>query len=220
MIQHLVMQTAFRVLIVEDHAMLRLALKEALAGEKYLEWAGEAIDGASALEAYRELKPDVVTLDYRLPDMDGVDIARQIRDEFPGARMVMISIFEGEEDVWRAREAGVQGYLPKSVEISEMLNAIRRVAAGEEYFPADLLGKLKAREAKKTLTDRELQVLRLIVLGHSNKEIVSDLNLSESTVKLHISNMLSKLKVLDRTQAAILAVKAGIVHLDDLSRPR
>lgn len=195
--------------------MLRLALKEALAGEQFLEWAGEAIDGASALEAYRELQPDVVTLDYRLPDIDGVEVAQNILAEFPHARLVMISIFEGEEDVWRATQAGVQGYLSKSVEISEMLNAIRRVAANEYYLPPDIEKKLEARQGRKSLTDREMQVLKLIVFGRSNKEIMDDLKLSEGTVKLHISNMLSKLQVQDRTQAAIFAVKSGIIHLDE-----
>jgi DNA-binding NarL/FixJ family response regulator len=123
-------------------------------------------------------------------------------------------VFEGEEDIWRAAEAGAMGYVSKAAEVEEVLEAIRCVFEGETYFPAPIAAKLAARRTRDALTPRELQVLRHIVSGLSNKEIAAKLHMSEATVKLHISNTLSKLHVADRTQAAIVAVQRGIIHLD------
>jgi DNA-binding NarL/FixJ family response regulator len=208
------MKKKTRILVIDDHSMMRLALAEAIAHESDLTLVGEAANADQALKQYRELKPDVVTMDFQLPDISGPELTAQIRADFPAARILMLSIFEGEEDIWQASQAGAVGYVPKSIEISQMLDAIREVAAGRSYFPATIAQRLDARHARETLTPRELQVLRHIVAGRSNKEIMSDLSLSEGTVKLHVSNILSKLEVLDRTQAAVQAVRRGIVHLD------
>jgi DNA-binding NarL/FixJ family response regulator len=208
------MRRKIRVLIVDDHAMMRLGLAEAINGERDMALAGEASNGAQAVDAYREMQPDVVTMDFQMPGMDGAEATAKLREEFPDARVVVLSVFEGEEDIWRAVQAGAMGYVLKSAEVEDILEAVRHVMAGDSYFPAAIASKLSARKTRDSLTPRESQVLRHIVAGLSNKEIASALRTSEATVKLHISNTLSKLGVSDRTQAAIVAVQRGIVHLD------
>jgi len=207
------MRRKTRVLIVDDHAMMRLGLAEAITGEGDMALAGEAVNGEQALALYRKLQPDVVTMDFQMPGKDGAESTIQLRAEFPDARVVVLSVFEGEEDIWRAVKAGASAYVLKSAEVEDVLEAIRHVVAGGTYFPATIAAKLAARENRGTLTARELQVLQQIVAGLSNKEIAAALRMSEATVKLHISNTLSKLQVADRTQAAIVAVQRGIVHL-------
>ena len=208
------MKRKIRILIVDDHAMVRFALAEAIAGETDLTLVAEAANGTEALALYRKHQPDVVTMDFQLPGADGAESTAKLRAEFPDARVVLLSVFEGEEDIWRAVQAGALGYVPKSAEIAEVLEGIRELAAGREYFPAAIAARLTARRARGTLTPRELQVLREIVAGRSNKEIATALHLSEAAVKLYISNTLAKLGVADRTQAAIQAIRRGIVHLD------
>jgi DNA-binding NarL/FixJ family response regulator len=203
-----------RVLIVDDHAMMRLGLAEAIAGERDMTVVAEASNGTQALDLYRKHLPDVVTMDFQLPGPDGAESTRHLREIFPDARVVILSVFEGEEDIWRAVEAGATGYVSKAAEIEEVLEAIRHVFAGDTYFPAVISRKLTERRSRETLTPRELEVLRQIVAGLSNKEIAIALKTSEATVKLHISNTLAKLQVADRTQAAIAAVQRGIVRLD------
>jgi DNA-binding NarL/FixJ family response regulator len=208
------MKRKIQVLIVDDHAMMRLGLAEAINGERDMALAGEASNGQQALHLYREIQPDVVTMDFQMPMMDGAQATALLRAEFPDARVVVLSVFEGEEDIWRAVEAGAMAYVLKSAEVEDILEAIRHVVDGDTYFPAAIASKLNARKTRDTLTTRESQVLRHIVAGLSNKEIASTLHTSEATVKLHISNTLAKLGVSDRTQAAIVAVQRGIVHLD------
>ena len=208
------MRRKIRVLIVDDHAMMRLGLAEAVSGERDMALAGEASNGGQAVEAYREFQPDVVTMDFQMPGMDGAEATARLRAEFPEARVVILSVFEGEEDIWRAVQAGAMGYVLKSAEVEDILEAIRHVVAGDTYFPPAIAAKLADRKTRDTLTTRESQVLRHVVAGLSNKEIASTMRTSEATVKLHISNTLAKLGVADRTQAAIVAVQRGIVHLD------
>ena len=208
------MRKKIRVLIVDDHAMMRLGLAEAIHGERDMTLAGEAAKGEQALEQYRKLQPDVVTMDFQMPIMDGAQTTAALRTEFPNARVVILSVFEGEEDIWRAVKSGASAYVLKSAEVEDVLEAVRHVHAGDTYFPAAVARKLAARETRGSLTPRELQVLRHVVAGLSNKEIASALKMSEATVKLHISNTLAKLPAADRTQAAIVAVQRGIVHLD------
>jgi DNA-binding NarL/FixJ family response regulator len=208
------MKRKIRVLIVDDHAMMRLGLAEAITGERDMTLVGEAANGRQALELYRKLQPDVVTMDFQMPGGDGAESTARLRAEFPEARVVLLSVFEGEEDIWRAVQAGAVGYVLKSAEVEDVLEAIRHIMSGGTYFPAAIAAKLAARETRDALTPRELQVLRHIVAGLSNKEIAAALHMSEATVKLHISNTLSKLHVADRTQAAIVAVQRGIIHLD------
>lgn len=208
------MKRKIRVLIVDDHAMMRLGLAEAIAGERDLALIGEAANGTQCVEQYRKHQPDVVTMDFRLPGADGAESTASLRSEFPNARVVVLSVFEGEEDIWRAVEAGAMGYVSKSAEVEDVLEAIRSVFGGKTYFPAPIATKLASRRTRDALTPREHQVLHHIVAGLSNKEIAATLRMSEATVKLHISNTLAKLHVADRTQAAIVAVQRGIIHLD------
>lgn len=208
------MKKKIRVLIVDDHAMVRLGLAEAISGERDLTLVGEAANGTQAIEQFRKLQPDVVTMDFQMPGMDGAQATAALRQEFPEARVVILSMFEGEEDIWRAVKSGASAYVLKSADVDDVLEAVRHVQAGDTYFPAAIATKLAARETRGTLTPRELQVLQHIVGGLSNKEIAAALKMSEATVKLHISNTLAKLPAADRTQAAIIAVQRGIVRLD------
>lgn len=208
------MSKPISVLIVDDNALLRVGLRDTILDEEDMVPVGEAANGLEALELYRKLLPDVVTMDYRMPNEDGLEATRKILAEFPDARIVFLSICEGEEDIWNAWQAGVLAYLSKTDAAENIIEAIREVFAGQSYFPAAIAQKLEARKGQASLTPRESEVLKLIVDGNSNKEIMSELGLSASTVRVHVSNILEKLGALDRTQAAVFAVKRGIVHFD------
>ena len=209
------MKPPIRILIVDDHAMVRFALSEAIQRHPDLILAGEAENGHSAVTLYRKLRPDVVTMDFKLPDQDGDEVVAEIRAEFPDARIVLLSIFENSESIWRATQAGVLGYVSKGAKVAEVIKAIRHIAVGKPYFSDGLEEKLAVRREQENLTPRELAVLELVATGHSNKEIVATLLVSLSTVKLHRQNSFSKLGALDRTQAAAAAFQRGIVRLDD-----
>jgi DNA-binding NarL/FixJ family response regulator len=164
---------------------------------------------------YRKLLPDVVTMDFKLPDRDGDEVIAEIRAEFPEARIVLISIFENAESIFRATKAGAIAYVSKAAKVSEIIQAIRRVATGKPYFSEGLEKKLANRHAQENLTPRELEVLKLVASGLSNKEIVAALHISLSSVKLHLQNIFSKLGVQDRTQATAIALQRGIVRLGE-----
>jgi len=203
-----------RILIVEDHHIVRkgfVALLQMVGG---LEIVAEASDGAQAVALYREHKPDVTLIDLRLPVMSGVDAIKAIRNDFPDARFIVLTTFDGDEDIYRALQAGARGYLLKGMEADDLTEAIRTVHSGKTCIPAEVAGRLAERFAGSALTERETDVLRQIVGGLSNKEIAAKLFISEATVKTHINNLLSKLGVSDRTQAATTALQRGIVHLD------
>ena len=209
------MKSPIRILIVDDHAMVRLALSQAIERNTDLCLVGEAANGDKAVSLYRNLRPDVVTMDFKLPDRDGDEVIAEIRAEFPDARVVLLSIFENPESIWRATEAGALGYVSKAAEIDEVVTAIRHVANGKPYYSADLAEKLAQRRKQGNFSSRELAVLELLVAGRSNKEIVSDLQISTSTVKHHLEKVFAKLGVNDRTQAATAAVQRGIIRLDE-----
>ena len=203
-----------RILIVDDHAMVRLALAEAIAQQDDLELVGEAENGARAIALYRDLQPDVVTMDYQMPGLNGAEAIGEILAEFPEARIVLLSIYETPESLWRATEAGALGCVSKGVEIDEIITAVRAVASGVSYYSEGLEKKLDERRAQEALSPRETEVLAQIVSGFSNKEIVANLGISTSTVKHHLERVFTKLGVNDRTQAATAAVKRGIIQLD------
>jgi DNA-binding NarL/FixJ family response regulator len=203
-----------RLMLVDDHFVVRAGLAGSLGLDPEMQIVAECGTGEEALAAYRKHQPDVVLMDWRLPGISGVEAAAQIRAEFPDACILQLTIYEGDEDIFRAAEAGVRGYLPKSVSRRELLAAIRAVHRGEEVFPAAIKAKLDARRARPELNEREKTVLKLIVNGRSNKEIASDLGIAEVTVKFHVGNLLAKLGVQDRTQATTAAIQRGIVHLD------
>jgi len=171
----------------------------------------EASNGQQAIEMFRKHLPDVTLLDLRMPVIGGVEAAALIRGEFPGARLIALTTYGGDEDIRRALNAGVQAYLTKDVLHDELLKAIRAVHGGERYLPAAIAAALSS--SLPDLTAREIQVLHLIVQGLANKQIAFNLSIAEHTVKNHVKNILSKLGVQDRTQAATAAIQRGIVHL-------
>jgi len=207
------MSEAIRVLIVDDHFMVRLGLTESIRTEHDLTVVAHASTGAEALSSYAEHHPDVVTMDFRLPDMTGAEAAAELLARHPGARILMLSVSEAEEDIWRAVQAGAAGYLLKSCGSNELLAALRKIHQGGEVFPPGIGTKIAERSRRSNLTPREIQILGCIVGGMSNKEIMEALHLSEGTVKLHVANLLHKLGAMDRTQAAMIAVQRGLVQV-------
>lgn len=203
-----------RLLLVDDHFVVRMGLASSLNLEPDMQVVGECGSGEEAIALYRRHQPDVVMMDGRLPGLSGAEATAAIRREFPLARILMLSVRDGEEDIFRAVQTGVVAYLHKAAPREDILAAIRAVAAGQACFPPAIAQKLTARQGRATLTDRELEVLRLIVEGRANKEIADVLGLAEVTIKLHVGNLLAKLGVQDRTQAATAAIHRGIVHLD------
>ncbi|MBV9306967.1 MAG: response regulator transcription factor, partial [Acidobacteriaceae bacterium] len=175
---------------------------------------GEACDGKQAVELFRQQQPDVTIMDLRLPHMNGVEAITAIRRDFPSARIIVLTTYDGDEDIYRALQAGARGYLLKDMSGDDLMDAIRTVHAGRSRIPPAVAQRLADRLGGPDLTGRELDVLKLIVSGKSNKEIGRDLFISEATVKTHINSLLSKLGVSDRTQAATTALQRGIVHLD------
>lgn len=209
------MKPPIRILIVDDHAMVRFALSQAIQRQADMTLVGEAENGIEAMNLYRKLLPDVVTMDFKLPDLDGNEVIAGIRTNFPDARVVLLSIFENAESILRATEAGALGYVSKAAKVSEVIQAIRSIATGKSYFSEGLEEKLAARREQENLTPRELEVLQLVATGHSNKEIVASLHISLSTVKLHLQNIFSKLGTQDRTQTTAVAFQRGIVRLEE-----
>jgi two-component system NarL family response regulator len=173
----------------------------------------EAADGRQAVELFRQYQPDVTIMDLRLPEMSGVEAIVEIRREFPAAKIIVLTTFDGDENIYRALQAGARGYLLKDMFGEELMDAIRTVYMGKTRIPAAVAQRLAQRMGGPSLTSRELDVLKLIVSGRSNKEIGNELAISEATVKTHINSILSKLGVSDRTQAATTALQRGIVQL-------
>jgi two-component system NarL family response regulator len=202
-----------RILVAEDHLVARVGVSTIVNMQPDMTVIAEASNGQQAVELYRQHVPDVALLDMRMPMMSGVEAATAIRSEFPGARMVALTTYGGDEDIRRALAAGVQAYLTKDVLHDELLKAIRAVYAGQTYLPAGVAASLAAQMPRPDLSAREVQVLELIVRGLANKQIAYSLNIAEHTVKNHVKNILSKLGVQDRTQAATAAIQRGIVHL-------
>lgn len=202
-----------RLLVVDDHFFVRMGLAASLNAEPDMRVEAEADNGAEAVNLYRKHLPDVVLLDGRLPGMSGLDTLIALRREFPQARVLMLSVDEGEEDIFRAMQAGAAGYLPKTTQRGELLQAIRIVAAGKQYLPPALSARLAQRSAAATLTPQELKVLELLTKGLGNREIGRVLGCSESTAKWHVHNIVQKLEVTDRAEATRAAIERGILHV-------
>lgn len=209
-----------RILVVEDHNVVRQGLVALLKAAEGLEVVGEAADGLEAIEQFRQHRPAVTLIDLRLPKLSGVDAIVRIRRESPQARFIVLTTYDGDEDIYRAVQAGAKAYLLKGMTSDELIGAIRTVHAGRSHIPQAIAERLAERIGADELTPREINVLEQIVEGMSNKEIGAQLNISETTVKTHVNNLLAKLGVTDRTQAATAAIRRGIVSLDALEGPK
>ena len=207
------MSEKIRILVAEDHLVARVGVTTIVNMQDDMTVVAEASNGNQAVEMFRQHLPDVTLLDLRMPGMGGVEAAITIRGEFPGARMVALTTYGGDEDIRRALAAGVQAYLTKDVLHDELLKAIRAVYGGQTYLPPAVAASLAAQLPRPELSAREVQVLGLIVRGMANKQIAFSLSIAEHTVKNHVKNILSKLGVQDRTQAATAAIQRGIIHL-------
>jgi DNA-binding NarL/FixJ family response regulator len=202
-----------RIVVIDDQAVVRQGFVALINTVADMEVVAEGTNGQQAIDLYREHKPDVMLIDLRMPVLSGVEAIAAIRREFPAARVIVLTTYDGDEDIYRSLQAGAQGYLLKDVFFEDLEEAIRKVHGGSRRIPAEVAERLAERMSGSNLTGRELEVLQQIVAGKSNKEIGSQLNISEATVKSHINNILSKLGVSDRTQAATTALQRGIVHL-------
>jgi two-component system, NarL family, response regulator len=202
-----------RILIADDHPILGQALTMFLECEPDMTVVGHAGDGREALELFRQHQPDVALMDLRMPKIEGADAIAAICAKFKHARIVVLTTYDGDEDIYRGLRAGAKGYLLKRAEPKELLDAIRTVHQGKKYIPPSIAAKLAERIGSPELSDRELEVLRLIAKGKNNQQISNDLNIAESTVRFHANNIFGKLNVSDRTQALVTALNRGIVRL-------
>lgn len=207
------MAEPIRILVVDDHHVVRQGLVALLNIMPEIKVIGEASDGLQAIELHRSLRPDITLMDLQLPKLGGVEAIQKIRADDPAARFVVLTTFDGDEDIFRALQAGAKAYLLKGMTIDELLSTIQAVHSGKTRISPAIAEKLAERMSTHALTARELAVLERIVAGRANKEIASDLDISEATVKSHVNNLLSKLGVSDRTNAATVALQRGIVHL-------
>ena len=205
--------SAIRVIIVDDHPVVRFGIAAIIGLQPDMTVAGEAGSGEEACKLCDSRPADVVLMDLRLPKMSGVEAIHTLRTKHPQLRFIVLTTYDGDEDIHRALEAGAQAYLLKAMSHTELANAIRRVHAGSKYIPESISKSLASRPPRSDLSGRELQVLELIVKGRSNKEIGDTLGISEATVKWHVNMILSRLDVTDRTQATVAALQRGIVHL-------
>lgn len=203
-----------RILVVDDHFMVRMGLSASLNVESDMEVVAEAGNGAAAIEAYRKHRPNLVMMDLRLPGMSGTECTAAILQEFPDAHVLMLSTHSGEEEIYRALQAGAKGYIVKSIIREELLRAVREVSQGRQYVDPIVAAHLAERRSHRSLSVREVEVLRMVARGLGNKEIANHLNIAEVTVKLHVSHVLEKLSVKDRTQAATVALQRGIISLE------
>lgn len=202
-----------RVLCVDDHPLVRKGIASLLSTESDVVLIAEASSGREAIELFRRFEPDVTLMDLRLPDLDGVTVTRMIRQEFPEARILALTSYDGDQDIYSAIEAGVRGYLLKEVVHTEVLRAIRAVHAGKRVLPPDVLERLSEHFPQITLTPREVEVLAFVAQGFANKDIASRLGTASGTIKMHVQNILAKLGAADRTHAVTIAIRRGILHV-------
>jgi len=202
---------SIRVMLVDDHYLVRVGLANIIALESDMMVCGEAGNADQALTLFRKEQPDVTLMDLRLPGKSGADATAAIRTEFPDAKVIVLSTYAGDEEIFAALQAGAMSYLLKSVQREELVGTIRKVAGGQRHLPPEVASRLAARLPRSQLSPRELDVLRLMVVGKRNREIADALSISEGTVKIHVSNILLKLGVSDRTEAVTTALQRGIV---------
>ena len=202
-----------RILIVDDHLVVRIGLRSMIDTQSDMIVVAEAANGREAVALFREHRPEITLMDLRMPVMGGVEATIAIREDFPDARIIVLTTYDGDENIYRALQAGARAYLLKDISREEFLNDVRAVHSGQYRIPPAVAARLAQRMPFSDLSSRELDVLRLIVQGMSNKEIGGALSITESTVKNHVNSILAKMKVNDRTQAATTALRRGIVVL-------
>jgi len=202
-----------RVFSVDDHPLLREGIATLIKNQPDMVLVGEASTGREAIQQFQKHQPDVTLMDLRLPDMNGIDVMIAIRTEFPDARIVMLTTFEGDVEVQRALEAGARGYMLKSMPPKELLEVIRQVHAGKKRIPPEIAAQIAEHISDEALTEREVEVLRKIAGGNRNRDIAEKLFITEETVKVHIKHIMEKLGASDRTQAVAIGVRRGIIHL-------
>ena len=203
-----------RVLVIDDHPMVRAGLAATISPEPDMTLVASASTGKEGLEKFRQHQPDVTLMDLRMPEMGGVEAITTIRAEFPSAKIIVLSTYQGDEDIFRALKAGAVTYLLKDTLAEKMIGVIREVASGGRPMLPEVAQKLTSRMFQTALTAREIEVLHLVAKGKRNKEIAGELGISDETVQGHVKNILSKLSVHDRTEAVAVAIRRGIVHLD------
>jgi DNA-binding NarL/FixJ family response regulator len=202
-----------RVLCVDDHPLVRKGIASILANESDMVLVAEAGGGREAVALFKELKPDVVLMDLRMPELDGTTATRMIRQEAPEARIIALTSYDGDQDIYRALEAGVRGYILKEMVHTEVVKAIRTVHSGKRLMPQEVAERLSEYFPQVALTPREVEVLGCVAQGMANKEIATKLGTASGTVKMHIQNILAKLGASDRTHAVTIAMERGILHL-------
>jgi len=203
-----------RVLVADDHPVVRAGLATVIAQEADLELVAEAENGARAVTLFREHHPDVVLMDLRMPVIDGVEAIRTIADEFPTARILALTTYEGDGDIRRALEAGARGYLLKDMLLTDVITAVRAVHRGERVIPTAVAVRLTEHAPGSDLTDREREVLTLVARGLANKDVAGAIGRTDETVKVHLKNIFAKLRVTDRTEAVTVALARGLIHLE------
>jgi len=206
--------TSIRVLVVDDHPMVRAGLTATISPEPDMTVVASASTGKEGLEQFRQHQPDVTLMDLRMPEMGGVEAINVIRSEFPSAKIIVLSTYQGDEDIFRALDAGAITYLLKDTLADKMIGVIREVAGSGRPVLPEVAQRLTDRMFQAALTARELEVLRLVAKGKRNKEIAGELGISDETVQGHVKNILAKLSVNSRTEAVAVAIRRGIVHLD------
>jgi len=203
-----------KIMIVDDHYLVRVGLTSIIGLEQDMTICAEASSGEQAVSLYPIKRPDVTLMDVRLPGVTGIQATETIRGQFPEARVIVLSTYISDEEVYAALKVGAMAYLVKSVAREELIQAVRKAAAGRRHVPADLAARLADRMSRASLSSRELEVLRLLVGGKRNREIANALDITEGTVKLHVSSILGKLGAVDRTEAVTVALQRGLIQLD------
>ena len=206
--------TQIRILLVEDHFLARQALSSVLSAHGSMSIVAVAENGNEAVQQYMQCSPDVVIMDLHLPGMSGFDAIARIRQRDPAARILVLSNYDGSEDIYRALKAGASAYLLKDTSGAQLVQAVEATHRGMRYIPPGVGDRLAQRMGAEDLTAREVEVLTLVAHGRSNKEIANSLGIAEKTARIHVSNILGKIGVSDRTQAAIAAIQRGLVHLE------